>query len=691
MLLTEGAKFYALKAVQTAAAWVAESAVDVAGWVKKTYIWITGLSGLTISQKLFWLQHSILSSLFWVQTHVLDASEWVTSNAIWLAGNVKTIAITSWKWVTTQAINAIGWVKTHALALWQQAKDIAIAIATSAKEILIKIAKWIAVLATNLWGILAQTAQNIWGAIMMLGPLLMYAVSATLALIGPWGIAILIIALLIYAIIMNVEGFRDKIVEVLQAVMTFLTDIVMTVVQSVIDIATNLYNTWKETLVTFFYEAVIPAVEAVADMFGDLLDGVQWVINIFDSLWQLFKMYILPVLEGALTIAIDLVITYLMALYTVIFGVIRVAWTIISTFVSLVYQFLEAIGVIDWIKKVFRDLSAWGSGPEFQQFVDTVVSGFSWIVGGLWEMIKFINGGIEGFEKLGRAARNQKILSDIPMQIQKPGTEYNRFGPKIMIDNPDYQLAISEILEAEQRQSQQKLFEQVQLTREKNEYKAIASGYDPYSLSQKAKDNDKGGGFMGGFMSMFGAGGGAGVASKLGFGTPALPAGMTKESMTSDTPPGIFGGTPDPRPVKKTGLPQYVADPLYTPALTEAWKAQTPETMKGYLAYLGKQDADNTASSKIARAGEALAARESALARVSVATGAKLEVQEGRIQGILGSGGGNRNINWQSGNSQNVATTIVVNNPVKGQVGSTVLAAAGAAAKIMETFNKGGY
>jgi len=323
--------------------------------------------------------------------------------------------------------------------------------------------------------------------------------------------------------------------------------------------------------------------------------------------------------------------------------------------------------------------------------VDTGVSGFSWITGGLWEMIKFINGAIEGFEKMGRAARNQKILSDIPMQIVKPGTEYNKFGPKQMVANPDYQRAISEILEAEQREQQQQLFKQVQIAREKNEYKAIASAYDPYSLSQKAKDNDKGGGFMDGFMSMFGAGGGAGVASKLGFGAPALPAGMTKEQLASDTPPSIFGGTPDPRPVKKGGLPQYNPDPAYTPAATDAWKAQTPEAMKGYLAYLSAQDKDNMASAKIALAGEALAARESKLARISVATGAKLEVQEGRILGIFGSGGGNRNNNYQSGNNQQVTTTIVLNNPVKGQVGSTVLAAAGAAAKIMDTYNKGGY
>ena len=333
----------------------------------------------------------------------------------------------------------------------------------------------------------------------------------------------------------------------------------MTVVQSVIDIATNLYNTWKDTLVTFFYEVVIPAVEAVADMFGTLMDGVQWVIDVFDSLWQLFKMYILPVLEGALTIAIDLVITYLMALYTVIFGVIRIAWTIISTFVSLVYQFLEAIGVIDWIKKVFRDLSAWGSGPEFQQFIDTVVSGFSWIVGGLWEMIKFINGGIEGFEKLGRAARNQQILKDIPEYFYEggfnvsealahgmAGTMYNP-SPATVRKNPKYEQAIADIMERTQREQQKELFKQVNIAREKNEYKAISSAYDPYNLSQKAKDNDKGGGFMEGFMSMFGAGGGAGVASKLGFGAPALPAGMTKEQMASGPPPSIFGDSGDPR------------------------------------------------------------------------------------------------------------------------------------------------
>ena len=697
MLLTEGAKFYALKAVQTAAAWVAESAVDVAGWVKKTYIWITGLSGLTISQKLFWLQASISNSVGWVQTHVTDAYEWVTTNAIWLAGNVKTIAITSWKWVTKHTIDAIGWVKTHALALWQQAKDIAVAIATSAKEILIKIAKWIAVLATNLWGILAQTAQNIWGAIMMLGPLLMYAVSATLALIGPWGIAILIIALLIYAIIMNVEGFRDKIVEVLQAVMTFLTDIVMTVVQSVIDIATNLYNTWKDTLVAFFYDVVIPAVEAVADMFGTLMDGVQWVINVFDSLWQLFKMYILPVLEGALTIAIDLVITYLMALYTVIFGVIRIAWTIISTFVSLVYQFLEAIGVIDWIKKVFRDLSAWGSGPEFQQFIDTVVSGFSWIVGGLWEMIKFINGGIEGFEKLGRAARNQQILKDIPEYFYEggfnvsealahglAGTMYNP-SPATVRKNPKYEQAVADIMEQTQREQQKELFKQVNIAREKNEYKAIASSYDPYNLSQKAKDNDKGGGFMEGFMSMFGAGGGAGVAAKLGFGAPALPAGMTKEQMAGGPPPSIFGDSGDARGYS-TGSAGSTAprekafgggdDELKT----TAYLGMTASGFEGYLDGVARVKAEGESF----RARKAAEEREAAIIRIADERAARLDTAA-RIAGLRTGAFYNRGRGDYTGG----ATTVITNIDARGAdnvpvIVASVTSAAGVAGALIK-------
>ena len=531
----------------------------------------------------------------------------------------------------------------------------------------------------------------------MLGPLLMYAISATLALIGPWGIAIIIIALLIYAIIMNVEGFRDKIVEVLQAVMTFLTDIVMTVVQSIIDIATNLYNTWKDTLVTFFYEAVIPAVEAVANMFGNLLDGVGFVIGIFESLWDLFKMYILPVLEGALTIAIDLVITYFMALFTVIFGVIRIVWTIISTFVSLVYQFLEAIGVVDWIKKVFRDLAAWGSGPEFQEFIDTVVSGFSWIVGGLWEMIKFINGGIEGFEKLGRAAKNQQILKDIPEFFMEggfnvsealahglAGTMYNP-SPATIRKNPAYQVAISEILEAEQRQSNQKVFKQVQIQQQLNEYKRIASSYDPYSLSQKAKDNDKGGGFMDGFMSMFGAGGGKGVAASLGFGAPALPAGMTKEQMAGGPPPSIFGDSGDPRGYA-TGSAGSTAprekafgggdDELKT----TAYLGMTASGFDGYLDGVSRTKAEGEAF----RARQVSEAREAAIIKIGEARTAKLDTAA-RIAGLRTGAFYNRGRGDYTGG----ATTVITNIDARGAdnvpvIVASVTSAAGVAGALIK-------
>ena len=692
---------YLDSAMTRSAAWATEIATDTAAWVKKNWVWATYIMGLNSQTKVFWLQAYITNKAGWVATHVGDAYGWVETNAIWLAGNYQRLAGVAWTWVTTRAINAAEWVKTQALAIWQGGMELARQHWQKAKEIAIDVEKWLWKIAVAAWGIAVMIFTNTTGAIGMLAPLWAYAVTATLALIGPWGIAILIIALLIYAIIFNVEGFRDKIVEVLQAVMTFLTDIVMTVVQSVIDIATNLYNTWKDTLVTFFYEAVIPAVEAVADMFGDLLDGVQWVINIFDSLWQLFKMYILPVLEGALTIAIDLVITYFMALFTVIFGVIRIVWTIISTFVSLVYQFLEAIGVIDWIKKVFRDLSAWGSGPEFQQFIDTVVSGFSWITGGLWEMIKFINGGIEGFEKLGRAARNQRLLTDIDEYIEDPAAKYWHLDPanygktkpdNLKIKNPNYQKAISEILESEQRRSQQKLFEQVQITREKNEYKAIASAYDPYNLSQKAKDNDKGGGFMDGFMSMFGAGGGAGVAAKLGFGAPALPAGMTKEQMAGGPPPSIFGDSGDPRGYS-TGSAGSAGSTAPRP------KAYGEDADLTNLAYLGKGAAgyaDFQSDVSIFNAGMGTFFKKSALQAqedARIATGRAIEqaatdralkaLTAARIAGLGGGAFYNRGSGNYSGTA-NVITNIDArgadNVPV---IVASVTSAAGVAGKIL--------
>ena len=431
-------------------------------------------------------------------------------------------------------------------------------------------------------------------------------------------------------------------------------------------------------------------------MFGTLMDGVQWVIDVLDSLWQLFKMYILPVLEGALTIAIDLVITYLMALYTVIFGVIRIAWTIISTFVSLVYQFLEAIGVIDWIKKVFRDLSAWGSGPEFQQFIDTVVSGFSWIVGGLWEMIKFINGGIEGFEKLGRAAKNQQILKDIPEFFMEggfnvsealahglAGTMYNP-SPATIRKNPAYQVAISEILEAEQRQSNQKVFKQVQIQQQLNEYKRIASSYDPYSLSQKAKDNDKGGGFMEGFMSMFGAGGGAGVAAKLGFGAPALPAGMTKEQMAGGPPPSIFGDSGDARGYS-TGSAGSTAprekafgggdDELKT----TAYLGMTASGFEGYLDGVARVKAEG----EDFRARKASEAREAAIIRIADERAARLDTAA-RIAGLRTGAFYNR-----GGGDYSGSATVITNIDARGsgnvvpEIVASVTSAAGVAGKIL--------
>ena len=304
-------------------------------------------------------------------------------------------------------------------------------------------------------------------------------------------------------------------------------------------------------------------------------------------------------------------------------------------------------------------------------------------------MIKFINGGIEGFEKLGRAARNQKILSDIDEYIVDPAgrywqldpANYGKENPYAKIKNPDYQRAISEIMEATQREQQRELFKQVNIAREKNEYKAIASGYDPYNLSQKAKDNDAGGGFMDGLMSMFGAGGGAGVAAKLGFGAPALPAGMTKEQMAGGPPPSIFGdNSPDPRKkgsvVEGTGARAYGESPDLRDA---TYLGLQPAGYQMYQAGVGRVQAEGEAF----RASKALEAQD--LARIRIGEQNALLTARGQriIDNSLGgrSGGMGRG-DWYGGDAI-ITTNIDARgaNPVK--IAGAVTSSAGVAAKIV--------
>jgi len=373
----------------------------------------------------------------------------------------------------------------------------------------------------TIWGWMASTAAFFGFSAANLIAGASYMVAMTAFLIGPWGIAIVIIILLIAAIIMNVDGLATGIMDLFMKIFGFMKDIVMTIVGSLIRIVGTLYYLLKDQVVDFYNNTVAPALVVVAEMFNALVAAVSYVIDILMGLWELFKLFILPILEIYVIGAISIVVSYFMLLFTAIWGLIRLFWMFVKWIWSLISSFLEWSGIIDGVKWVFNELVKFGKGPIVAGFF----RGLLGLIGGIVKAFSLVRDGInsviEGFAKAERARMGTTLLSDL--------------DPR----DPNYDAKKNAILEGEQMKRYTTNFEGVG---KGPDFEAETAGASESRYSKTMEGGDLGdkpaeGGFMAG---LFGTGKGKGMMDLLGGAGGA--SGMDTGAVESGTMPDFMAG-----------------------------------------------------------------------------------------------------------------------------------------------------
>ena len=379
----------------------------------------------------------------------------------------------------------------------------------------------------TVWGWMASTAAFFGFSAANLIAGASYMVAMTAFLIGPWGIAIVIIILLIAAIIMNVDGLATGIMDLFMKIFGFMQDIVMTIVGSLIRIVGTLYYLLKDQVVDFYNNTVAPALDVVAEMFNALVTAVSYVIDILMGLWELFKLFILPILEIYVIGAISIVVSYFMLLFTAVWGIIRLFWMLVKWIWSLISSFLEWSGIIDGVKWVFNELVKFGKGPIVAGFF----RGLLGLIGGIVKAFSLVRDGInsviEGFAKAERARLGTTLLSDLDAR------------------DPNYESKKNAILEGEQMKRYTTNFEGVAKGPdfEKETAGASESRYTKTMEGGDLGDKPAEGGFLAG---LFGTGKGKGMMDLLGGagGASGMDTGAVESGTMPDFMKGLGGGMP---------------------------------------------------------------------------------------------------------------------------------------------------
>ena len=510
-----------VRSLAAAAGWLATAAANLVGtvadlayeavyWIAQKAVVLAGALYRATAAAIGWIATQAYNVFYWAAHFVYQAVQYAADLLYKLNHAILSALITAFKWLKEHAIELAGWLWKLALGAWAHLTEAIRAIAAWVVRIAKEIIGWIILNGITLGGILLQLAAG-----------LMYMISMTAFLIGPWGIAIVLIILIIAAIVMNVDGLATAIMDLFMKIFGFLMDVIMTIVGSAITIIGTLYYLLKDQVVDFYNNSVKPALETVAEMFNALVTAVSFVIDILWGLWELFKLYILPIIEILVVGAISILVSYLMTLFTAVWGIIRLFWMLVKWIWSLISSFLEWSGIIDGVKWVFNELVKFGKGPIVAGFF----KGLMGLIGGIVKAFGLIRDGInsviEGFAKAERARLGTTLLSDLDAR------------------DPNYESKKNAILEGEQMKKYTVNFGGVDRGPDfdKEVAGASESRYTKQMEGGDLGDKPAEGGFLSG---LFGTGKGKGIMDLMGGAAGAAPAGMDVGAMEGGAEPDFM-------------------------------------------------------------------------------------------------------------------------------------------------------
>ena len=153
----------------------------------------------------------------------------------------------------------------------------------------------------------------------------------------------------------------------------------------IIDIVWHLIVWVLGELVSFWESTLEPMFGFLMEILYIVWDAFMWVVDIVTNLTELALTYLIPIFEVVIAV-FKFLWTWVELLITMFVAFVMTIWELILIVIGVIKYFSDLTGasdilaaIIDWVKQGFAELVAYGKGPQFRAFIDSVTSAFQWL------------------------------------------------------------------------------------------------------------------------------------------------------------------------------------------------------------------------------------------------------------------------------------------------------------------------